>query len=243
MSLPEELRELTDGYRFERHPYDETGAEIHRLTAEGMQTLYLKVYPVRGRRLERETRVLRWIDGRLHAPQPVFYLAQGWWEYQLTTEVPGTPSHQLGREERENAVRIMAEALSGIHGLDLRGCPYMNTAENRIGEARTSKAAETQWVLNELEDNMPGENLSFTHGDYCLPNIILDGGALSGVIDWDHAGLADPYIDLEACVWSIGYNYGEDTERLIQLFLREYGLDELDEAKLQWYARLSDLTP
>lgn len=93
MSLPEELRELTDGYRFERHPYDETGAEIHRLTAEGMQTLYLKVYPVRGRRLERETRVLRWIDGRLHAPQPVFYLAQGWWEYQLTTEVPGTPSH------------------------------------------------------------------------------------------------------------------------------------------------------
>ena len=65
MSLPEELRELTDGYRFQRHPYDETGAEIHRLTAEGRPTLYLKVYPVRGRRLERETRVLRWIDGRL----------------------------------------------------------------------------------------------------------------------------------------------------------------------------------
>ena len=95
MSLPEERRELTDGDSFERHPYEEPGAEIHRLTAEHRPTLYLKVYPVRGRRLERETKILRWIDGRLPAPKPLFYLAQGWWEYQLTTEVPGTPSYQL----------------------------------------------------------------------------------------------------------------------------------------------------
>jgi kanamycin kinase len=243
MSLPEELMELTEGYSFQRHPYEETGAEIHRLTAEGRPTLYLKVYPVRGRKLERETRVLRWIDARLPAPKPVFYLAQGWWEYQLTTEVPGTPSHQLGREERENAVRIMAEALRAIHGLDPRGCPYMNTVANRIGEARTSKDPETHRALDELEASKPDENLAFTHGDYCLPNIILRGGALSGVIDWDHGGLGDPYGDLEACTWSIGYNYGEDAGRLTQLFLREYGLEEPDEAKLEWYARLSDYTP
>jgi kanamycin kinase len=243
MSLPEELSELTDGYRFKRHPYDETGAEIHRLTADGRPTLYLKAYPVHGRRLERETRVLRWIDGRLPAPEPLFYLAHGSWEYQLTTEVPGTPAYQLERRERENAVRIMAEALRGIHGLDARGCPYMNTAARRIGEARASKDPQTHGALDGLEATMPDEDLVFTHGDYCLPNIILDGGALSGVIDWDHAGLGDPYVDLEACMWSIGYNYGGDAERLAQLFLKAYGLDELDEAKLRWYAGLSDLTP
>jgi kanamycin kinase len=243
MSLPEELGELTDGYRFERHPYDETGAEIHRLTADGRPTLYLKAYPVRWRRLERETKVLRWIDGRLPAPKPLFYLAQGWWEYQLTTEVPGTPSYQLERHERENAVRLVAEALRTIHELDARGCPYMNTAVNRISEARSSKDSETHRALDRLEVYMPDEDLVFTHGDYCLPNIILKDGALSGVIDWDHAGISDPYADLEACMWSIGYNYGEDTEKLKQPFLREYGLEEPDEAKLQWYTRLSDLTP
>ncbi len=243
MSLPEELGELTDGYRFERHPYDETGAEIHRLTAEGRPTLYLKAYPVRGRRLERETKILRWIGGRLPAPRPLLYLAQGWWEYQLTTEIPGVPSYQLERRERENAVKVMAEALRAIHGLDARGCPYMNTAANRIGEARASKDPETQRALDGLEASKPDEDLVFTHGDYCLPNIILDGGALSGVIDWDYAGLGDPYVDLEACMWSIGYNYGGDAKRLAPLFLKAYGLDELDEAKLRWYARLSDLTP
>ncbi len=243
MSLPEELSELTDGYRFERHPYDETGAEIHRLTADGRPTLYLKAYPVRWRRLERETKVLKWIDRRLPVPEALFYIARGWWEYQLTTEVPGTPSYQLERRERENAVKVMAEALRAIHGLDARGCPYMNAAANRIGEARASKDPETQRALDGLEAAMPEEDLVFTHGDYCLPNIILDGGALSGVIDWDHGGLADPYVDLEACMWSIGYNYGGDAERLAPLFLREYGLEEMDEAKLHWYARLSDLTP
>ena len=142
-----------------------------------------------------------------------------------------------------NAVRVMVEALRTIHGLDARGCPYMNTAANRISEARASKTPETHRALNELENTMPDEDLVFTHGDYCLPNIILEGGALSGVIDWDHAGLADPYVDLEACIWSIRYNYGGDAERLAPLFLREYGLEELDEAKLEWYAQLSDLTP
>jgi len=243
MTLPEELMEFTDGYRFLRHPYEETGAEIHRLTAEGRQTLYLKVYPVRGRRLERETRVLRWIDGRLPAPKPLLYLTQGWWEYQLTTEVPGTSSYQLEKSERENAVRVVADALRTIHGLDPRGCPYMNTVATRIGEARSSKDPETHRALDRLEASTPDEDLVFTHGDYCLPNIILDGGALSGVIDWDHGGLGDPYTDLEACIWSIGYNYGEDAERLKQLFLREYRLEEVDEAKLEWYARLSDYTP
>jgi len=243
MRLPEELTELTEGYRFQRHPYEETGAEIHRLMAEGRQTLYLKVYPVRGRRLERETRVLRWIDGRLPAPKPLFYLAQGWWEYQLTMEVPGTPSYQLEKREWDNAVTVAAEALRAIHGLDARGCPYVNTAADRIGEARASKDPETQRALDELEASKPEEDLVFTHGDYCLPNIILDGGALSGVIDWDHAGLGDPYADLEACMWSIGYNYGGDAERLTQLFLRVYGLEEPEEAKLEWYARLSDYTP
>ena len=243
MRLPEELMELTEGYGFQRHPYEETGAEIHRLTEEGRQTLYLKVYPVRGRRLERETRVLRWIDGRLPAPKPLFYLAKGWWEYQLTTEVPGTPSYQLERSERMNAVKLVAGALRTIHGLDARGCPYMNTVANRIGEARSSKDPETQKALDGLEASKPDEDLVFTHGDYCLPNIILDGGTLSGVIDWDHGGLGDPYADLEACMWSISYNYGEDAEWLTQLFLREYGLKEPDEAKLEWYARLSDYTP
>jgi len=243
MRLPEELMELTEGYRFQRHPYEETGAEIHKLTAEGRQTLYLKVYPVRGRRLERETRVLRWIDGRLPAPKPLLYMAQGWWEYQLTTEVQGTPSYQMERSERMNAVRVVAEALRTIHGLDTRGCPYRNTAANRIGEARSSKDPETHSALDGLEASMPDEDMVFTHGDYCLPNIIMEGGALSGVIDWDHGGIGDPYGDLEACLWSIGYNYGEDAEKLKQRFLRVYGLEELDEAKLQWYARLSDYTP
>jgi len=89
----------------------------------------------------------------------------------------------------------------------------------------------------------PEEELAFTHGDYCLPNVITVVPRLGGVIDWDHAGLADPYVDLASCIWSLKYNYGErdSKDRWIPLFLEVYGLDALDDEKLGFYTGLMAL--
>jgi len=89
----------------------------------------------------------------------------------------------------------------------------------------------------------PAETLAFTHGDYCLPNVITVVPRLSGVIDWDHGGLADPYVDLASCLWSLKYNYGERESKggWIPLFLEVYGLDELDDEKLSFYTELMAL--
>ena len=32
------------------------------------------------------------------------------------------------------------------------------------------------------------EDLVFTHGDYCLPNVIIDGEEVAGFVDWGRAG-------------------------------------------------------
>ena len=162
-------------------------------------------------------------------------------EYQLTSEVPGTPCHQLDEGSWEDAVRVMAETLRRIHMLDADGCPITRTASMRIGHLRKSGDSSTLVRLKELEATAPDESPVFTHGDYCLPNIILSGGSLSGVIDWDYAGLADPYTDLEACIWSIKHNYGAAGEELVPFFLWAYGLEEPDMEKLDWYDRLSEL--
>ncbi|MGH7765611.1 MAG: phosphotransferase [Candidatus Dormibacteraceae bacterium] len=44
------------------------------------------------------------------------------------------------------------------------------------------------------------------HGDYCLPNVLIDAGELSAVVDVGRCGLGNPADDLAAGVWTLQYN-------------------------------------
>ena len=80
------------------------------------------------------------------------------------------------------------------------------------------------------------EDLVLTHGDYCLPNILLHNGQLSGFIDLGRAGVADRHQDLALAVRSLAYNFGEGWAPLL---FAAYGI-EPDETKLAFYTRLDD---
>ena len=64
------------------------------------------------------------------------------------------------------------------------------------------------------------------HGDYCLPNIMLDNWQFSGFIDLDGAGVGDRHIDLFWGVWTLQFNL--KTNRYGQRFLDVYGRDCID---------------
>jgi len=236
-SLPDELVELTEGYALSRFPFYETVAKIYRLSSED-SGLFLKI--IEGQQtlsLERESRILRWIDGSIPTPHLLYYGVQDGNEYQLTTEVTGTPTYQVKPAEREHAVKALGEALNLIHSMNPSGCPIDNRISNRLKQLQENDVDTSQFK------DQPDESIVFTHGDYCLPNIIIEDRELSGVIDWDYAGLADPYADFASCVWSMGYNYGleETAERWEPYFFMVYGLDEVDVGKLAYYRKMMDL--
>ena len=235
--LPDELAERLRGYSSVRHPYDETDAEIHVLSHSDEPRLYLKIRQGDSGRLETEYLMLKWINQRVPTPEPLYYSKENKSEYLLTTEITGTPTYQVDAAERESAVKILATTLRQIHGLDTAGCPVVHSVDTWI------KFLNARGIdVSPLGDWRPEEHLCFTHGDYCLPNIIVKNGRLSGVIDWDYAGLADPYVDFVSCTWSIRYNYGEEAETLVPLFFDAYGVD-IDEEKLSFYRRLNQLIP
>ena len=75
------------------------------------------------------------------------------------------------------------------------------------------------------------KNEVLLHGDYCLPNVMLEDWRFSGFIDLDHGGIGDRHIDLFWGAWSLGFNLG--TDRWRDRFLDAYGRDIINEELLR----------
>ena len=71
----------------------------------------------------------------------------------------------------------------------------------------------------------------FVHGDYCLPNIVVNGDSI-GFIDLQTAGKGDPWVDYAWCIWSLEYNL--QTKEYTPLLLEKLNI-EFDEEKYNKY--------
>ena len=62
-------------------------------------------------------------------------------------------------------------------------------------------------LLDWLYANKPDLEPVFSHGDFCLPNILIENGEISGFIDLDHTGIADKWRDIALCYRSLKHNF------------------------------------
>lgn len=69
------------------------------------------------------------------------------------------------------------------------------------------------------------------HGDYCLPNIILNNWKLSGVIDVGGGGVGDRHLDIFWGIWTLWFNL--KINKYHERFLDAYGRDKADESILK----------
>ena len=196
---------------------------------------------------------MSWLKGKLSVPRIVCFHNERDTEYLLMTQVPGVSGvHEESLNNGANLMREFALGMREIHSLGFESCPLDWRLENLFSWAQdlieTLTEAEIpnrktrnslRLELQELRDRQPcQEDLVFTHGDYCLPNILLRDGRLSGFIDWGYAGIGDRYLDIVEARNTIHQNLGAGW---VPLFLQEYGLQELDKEKMDYYQRIFDL--
>ena len=62
-------------------------------------------------------------------------------------------------------------------------------------------------LLQWLKENKPDEDFVFSHGDYCLSNIIIKDDKINGFIDLGRSGIADKYQDVALCYRNLQHNY------------------------------------
>lgn len=217
---------------------------------------YLKIAPYNELEpLEYEVAVLRWLHGKLPVPRVHYYEKFQGKEYLLMSEIEGLDcSNPAHHSDMEGLVRNLALGLRQIHSLDITDCPFDQTLETKLEKARLNverglvdeddlqpeyqgkTASELYKML--LDRIPPREDLVFTHGDYCLPNIILKDTKVSGFIDLGRAGVADRYQDLALAVRSLKYNLQSD--KLVDLFFEIYGIEDVDQSKVDFYILLDE---
>ncbi len=142
---------------------------------------------------------------------------------------------------------FLGETLRALHESPIDTCPapdyrsiYLDRVEEnyRTGNYDTSHFPDSfgyRSAEEAIEVVRSGRSLlqadTLIHGDYCLPNIMLAGDRLSGLIDLGNGGIADRHIDLFWGAWSLSFNLGTDAYR--DTFLDAYGKDRISEEALR----------
>lgn len=237
-AFPAPLRPLLRGAKV----FDSSCSEEARVWhAVGEDDVYIK--RARPGSLLREAEMTRWMHEKGLAA-PVLCYAAGEHDWLVTRALPGKDgiAEEYLSQPRRLSV-FMGELLRALHGTGFSGCPvphrtadYLASVwegmEKGLWSPSKTVAARFSWKdRREAEEivrdcgPLLGEDV-LIHGDFCLPNVMLDGWKLSGYIDLDNGGVGDRHVDLYWMVWSLTYNLKDD--RWGDVFLDAYGRDGFD---------------
>lgn len=232
----------------------ESRSDVYRLDGAG-RVAYLKVSPVSPvPEMQAERERLDWLRGRLPVPEVLGYAAEDGREFLLLSAIPGIDTSSIELDmASQDVVQLLAQGLRMVHNVPIRDCPFDMTLDIEIPRVERNVDLGLVDVADfdaERAGGSPGalfqvlvatrptsEDWVFTHGDYCLPNILVEDGEITGFVDLGRAGVADRYKDIALAVRSIHRNCGE---AYMQPFLDAYGVRDSDAGKIEYYMLLDE---
>ena len=148
----------------------------------------------------------------------------------------------------EKLCDLLAAILRDLHSVPTDGCPARHRTSEWLKTVADAEAEPRYFRENREFDAVlfPGsggrgsaEALKATvsdcspymkedtliHGDFCLPNVILDGWKLSGFVDLGSGGAADRHIDIYWGAQTLWHNFRRAD--LSRRFLDAYGKDAI----------------
>lgn len=168
-------------------------------------------------------------------------------DYLITAPIKGDDG--LSKKylaEPERLSEVFGQSLRLLHEADAADCPINNRMSEFTLMAGTSSFLQTH--LDQIADYIGIANADTSleeiaassgllkndvliHGDYCLPNIILNNWTFEGFIDVADGGLGDRHYDLAWGLWTLNWNL--KSSKYGQRFLDAYGRDCIDKDRLR----------
>ena len=258
--LPKQIEELVKDKPYTLSDIGMSGSQV--LMFEDM---VLKIEQ-RSDYVEKQVRIMRWLEGKLPAPKVLAFEIMEEKNYLLMSRVYGDMAcseHYL--EHPKVLLKALAEALNMMWSLDISDCPNIRDLDAELAEGKyrvenglvdVEDAEPTTFaeggfespahLLQWLEENRPEQELAFSHGDFCLPNVLFVDGKVSGFIDLGDAGVGDKWRDIALCYRSLKHNFdgtfgGKVYEDFNPDMLFEALGIEPDWEKLNYYILLDEL--
>jgi kanamycin kinase/aminoglycoside 3'-phosphotransferase-3 len=259
--LPSDLAAVVHGYSCEKNRVGCSSAGVYRYHRAD-KAFYLKIAFVDDD-IRREHELLLWLNGKLPVPEVIYWREHEGFAYLLMTEILGrmtcnSPEDTVA-QPIENTVKLLANGLLMLQAVSTTGCPFDSALDKKLARALINIQNNTvdteDWEDNNnfdtpmdlyqwLTANKPPEETFFTHGDYCLPNIFINGAEVAGFIDVGRGGVADRWQDIALCVRSLGYNLrdtaGAEKDKYIGLLFSHLGIKP-DWEKINYYILLDEL--
>jgi aminoglycoside phosphotransferase len=257
LELPDPLRALLESYTAQPVNIGKSRALVTRWTHPDRETVYLKCEPAADSELERERAVQDWLRARgTRVPQTVAFVRDGDLEWLLSTAVRGRDPTNTEPDDVERVVTALARGLQRLHSVPIDDCPFDRRLAVTVPEVSARVHAglvdeddfdperlgiSAEGLLEVLRSSLPEhEDLVFTHGDACLPNLILHDVLELGFVDLGRAGIADRYQDLALVARSMDSPLYPQFHGWSTVFLERYGVSPLDTAKLEFYRLLDE---
>ena len=134
-----------------------------------------------------------------------------------------------------------------LHELLYDGCPVTNRMDVYLQTVRENRSKggfdpsffEREGSATDAEEvyriaqkgSARFQNDTLLHGDYCLPNVMLNDWQFSGFIDLGQGGVGDRHVDLFWGAWTLNFNLKTDCYR--DRVFDAYGRDRIDFERLQ----------
>lgn len=212
---------------------------------ENGEGYYLKCAPAGT--LEKEVKLTRYFASKRLATEVVEYLTCDK-DWMLTKKVLGEDcTHDTYLSNPKKLCDTTASLLRELHELECLGCPVRNHTENYVktvidnyNSGNYDKSAfpnsfgykTADEAFKVVEKNVQYlKNDTLLHGDYCLPNIMLDNWNFSKFIDLGNGGVGDRHVDIFWGIWTLFFNL--KTNEYASRFIDAYGRDKVEKDMLK----------
>ena len=177
--------------------------------------------------VRKQVELMKWLEDKILVPKVIAYEEENGKSYLLMTRILGLMScEEYYLEHPDILLKALADGLKMLWNIDISGCPQVRTLSAVLKEARMQVEKDLvdldnvdpdtfgengfespEHLLEWLEKNQPLPEPVFSHGDYCLPNVFLEGEHIKGFIDLGRAGVGDKWNDIALCYRSLKHNF------------------------------------